>query len=428
MSEKSVRPSTIDGIKSLAKSIKRDKGIKHSEALDCAAQAAGFSNFTHATRELGDKPRHFLWITARWFDRATKERGQETLKVAFDRPYAELVSPSQARSDRYLGNVRADAPDHLVILSMSENVDLARRHVCEVARTLQFIDATGLKPSNARRPYPKGRFDNRVPNQDHASVWWDPVHRRHVLADEPYVRPEDPISEERLAWAKQYGWEIVKPGWGSIYWTDGGCWLFLMTDRAKGPSLKPLVDALEKAPKPVAAKRWTGFSGAYHAPVDTPGTRAAAAVKEAAVEKLRKPARKRASIAYTMSFVGRRLRPDARMPVQAHQEVGALLKSVLVAAAKRDGARTRIDRMRSELDEWVQREYSHSELDQETFSDLYYHEDDLDPSSPMSRDEMIRRIETARSILVRHYPDCPPLDDVKGQADRAIASIRSWRV
>lgn len=428
MSEKSVRPSTIDGIKSLAKSIKRDKGIKHSEALDCAAQAAGFSNFTHATRELGDKPRHFLWITARWFDRATKERGQETLKVAFDRPYAELVSPSQARSDRYLGNVRADAPDHLVILSMSENVDLARRHVCEVARTLQFIDATGLKPSDARRPYPKGRFDNRVPNQDHASVWWDPVHRRHVLADEPYVRPEDPISEERLAWAKRYGWEIVKPAWGSIYWTDGGCWLFLMTDRAKGPSLRPLVDALEKAPKPVAAKRWTGFSGAYHAAVDTPGTRAAAAAKEAAVAKVRKPARKRASIAYTMSFVGRRLRPDARMPVEAHQEVGTLLKSVLVAAAKRDGARTRIDRMRSELDEWVQREYSHSELDQETFSDLYYHEDDLDASLPMSRDEMIRRIETARSILARHYPDCPPLDEVKGQADRAIASIRSWRV
>ncbi|MES1973345.1 MAG: hypothetical protein V4472_12880 [Pseudomonadota bacterium] len=293
MSEKSVRPSTIDGIKSLAKSIKRDKGIKHSEALDCAAQAAGFSNFTHATRELGDKPRHFLWITARWFDRATKERGQETLKVGFDRPYAELVSPSQARSDRYLGNVRADAPDHLVILSMSENVDLARRHVCEVARTLQFIDATGLKPSDARRPYPKGRFDNRVPNQDHASVWWDPVHRRHVLADEPYVRPEDPISEERLAWAKRYGWEIVKPAWGSIYWTDGGCWLFLMTDRAKGPSLKPLADALEKAPKPVAAKRWTGFSGAYHAAVDTPGTRAGAAAKEAAVAKVRKPARKR---------------------------------------------------------------------------------------------------------------------------------------
>ncbi len=116
------------------------------------------------------------------------------------------------------------------------------------------------------------------------------------------------------------------------------------------------------------------------------------------------------------------------MPVEAHQEVGILLKSVLVAAAKRDGARTRIDRMRSELDEWVQREYSHSELDQETFSDLYYHEDDLDPSLPMSRDEMIRRIETARSILARHYPDCPPLDEVKGQADKAIASIQGWRI
>lgn len=428
MSEKSVRPSTIDGIKSLAKSIKRDKGIKHSEALECAAQAAGFNNFIHASRELGDKPRHFLWITARWFDRATKERGQETLKVAFDRPYAELVSPSQARNDRYLGNVRAEASDHLAILAMSESVELARRRVCEVARTLQFIDATGLKPSDARRPYPKGRFDNRVPDQDHASVWWDPVQRRHVLADEPYVRADDPISEERIAWAQRHGWEIIKPAWGSIYWTDGGCWLFLMADRATGPSLKPILEALEKAPNPVAAKRWTGFSGVYHAAVDTPGTRAAAAAREAAVPKVRKPARKRASIAYNMAFVGRRLRPDARMPVEAHQQVGALLKMVLVAATKRDGARTRIDRMRSDLDEWVQREYSPRELDQEIFSDLYYHEDDIDPRSPMSRDEMILNIETVKSILTRHYPDCPPLDEVTGQADRAIASLRSWRM
>lgn len=428
MSEKSVRPSTIDGIKSLAKSIKRDKGIKHSEALDCAAQSAGFNNFIHASRELDDKPRHYLWITARWFDRTTKARGQETLKVAFDRPYGELVSPSQARNDRYLGNVRAEAPDHLVILSMSQDVELARRRICEVARTLQFIDTTGLKPSDARQAYPKGRFDNRVPDQDHASVWWDPVHRRHVLADEPYVRADDPISEKRLAWAARHGWEIVKPDWGSIYWTDGGCWLFLMTDRAKGPSLNPLVQALEKAPKPVASKRWSGFSGDYHAAVDTPGTRAAAAAKAAAVPKPRKRARKRASIAYNMTFVGRRLRPDARMPIEAHKQVGGLLKTVLVAAERRDGARTRIDRMRSDLDEWVQREYSLRELDQQTFSELYYHEDNIDLRSPMSRDEMILRIETAKSILTLHYPDCPPLDEVKGQADRAIASIRSWRV
>lgn len=128
-----------------------------------------------------------------------------------------------------------------------------------------------------------------------------------------------------------------------------------------------------------------------------------------------------------MSFVGRRLRPNARMPVEAHQEVGGLLKSVLVAAERRDGARTRVDRMRSELDEWVMREYTTQELDQETFSDLYYHEHDGGPPPPIDRQEMIGRLERAKAILAQHYPDCPPLDGVISQADRAIASLASWR-
>jgi hypothetical protein len=428
MSEKSVRPSTIDGIKSLAKSLKREKAIKHAEALNLAAQAAGFNNFAHARRDLEGRPRHYLWITARWFERETKARGQETLKIALATPFAQLVTPSQARNDRYLGNVRSDTPDHIVILSISREQHLARRRVCEVARTLQFMEATGLKPSNARRTYPNRTIDSRVPDEDHPSVWWDPMNRRHVLADEPYVRATDPISPRRLDWAQRYGWEIVKPNWGSIYWADGGCWLFLMTDLSKGPSLEPMAKALENAARPATASAWSGVSAEYYAPVVTPGSQAIAVAKAIAQPKARKPARKRASVAYNMTFVGRRLRPDARMPIVAHQEVGGLLKSVLVAAERRDGVRTRVDRIRSELDEWVMREYSADQLDHETFSELYYHEHEGGTQQGLSREEMIRRLQTAKAILVRHYPDCPPLDGLKSQADRAIESLRSWRM
>jgi hypothetical protein len=54
-----VRPSTMEGIKRLAKSIKREKNITHTKALDLAAQAAGFENFQHAHKTLhaGSAPR-----------------------------------------------------------------------------------------------------------------------------------------------------------------------------------------------------------------------------------------------------------------------------------------------------------------------------------------------------------------------------------
>lgn len=46
----SLKPTTLSGIKSLAKGLKRTAGIKHAEALDRAAVQAGFQNWQEAAR------------------------------------------------------------------------------------------------------------------------------------------------------------------------------------------------------------------------------------------------------------------------------------------------------------------------------------------------------------------------------------------
>lgn len=48
------RPSSLDGIKRLAKQLSRQKGIKHHLALDEAAKLAGYQNFKHAQRSLSN--------------------------------------------------------------------------------------------------------------------------------------------------------------------------------------------------------------------------------------------------------------------------------------------------------------------------------------------------------------------------------------
>ncbi|WP_114947645.1 hypothetical protein [Microvirga calopogonii] len=50
MSMRPGQPSSIDGIKRLAKQIKAQKGLQHARALDEAARTAGFQNFAHANR------------------------------------------------------------------------------------------------------------------------------------------------------------------------------------------------------------------------------------------------------------------------------------------------------------------------------------------------------------------------------------------
>ena len=47
-----VRPSTLEGVKSLAAQLRKQQGIKHSTALDLAARAANCSNFKNAQRTL----------------------------------------------------------------------------------------------------------------------------------------------------------------------------------------------------------------------------------------------------------------------------------------------------------------------------------------------------------------------------------------
>lgn len=57
MSTDQIRPTTLAGIKRLAKTIKRKRGISQAKALDAAAQSAGCQNFRHARKAMApDRP------------------------------------------------------------------------------------------------------------------------------------------------------------------------------------------------------------------------------------------------------------------------------------------------------------------------------------------------------------------------------------
>ncbi|MDM0049856.1 hypothetical protein [Variovorax sp. J22R115] len=49
MSNDDIRPTTLVGIKRLAKAIKSAQGIPHHQALDEAARRANLQNFRHAS-------------------------------------------------------------------------------------------------------------------------------------------------------------------------------------------------------------------------------------------------------------------------------------------------------------------------------------------------------------------------------------------
>ena len=237
--------------------------------------------------------------------------------------------------------------------------------------------------------------------------------------------------EERQAWAQRHGVVIVKPSWPGMYYPEGGSRLYLVADAQKGIPLQPIAVALDRLSAPIVKEPWSGESGPILPYFVSPGTIAQAEVRALEPVKPRPKTAigRRNTTGYVQTFVGPQRRPSAKMPVGAHEKVGALLKSVLAASYHRKGVYNRVDTVRSELDEWVQREYSPIELPNDHFFDLYYHEGKVSNARTLSQKEKNQHaasLEEAKRILLSHYPDCKPLRVLLSRLESALGSMLTW--
>jgi hypothetical protein len=258
-------------IKRRAKSLKSLLHISHSEALDRAAVESGYHNYADARRSVMVAPTatladgHRVRLHAAWWDGATKERGHESLELALSRPWFEVLRADQFAPARYLREFAAGhEPDEIVRSQFARTASEARIHLYGAARTLQFADATGLRPSSGySRAYPscvKGRrsgFDPRqIPGRDHGSIWFEPSTRRYVIVDEPYEKAiSDARAEERRHWCEAFGYCMVKPTWPGMYAPDIGSQIYLFSSADKGVSLERLQQSLDQLPAPPIVAR-----------------------------------------------------------------------------------------------------------------------------------------------------------------------------
>src|SRR3546814_20391256 len=121
----SIRPSSVDGIKQLAKKIKRKLHIPHTQALDEASRQAGFENFVHAKRQLlgAVAPRGFpIFLSMHWTaPRRRKDEprpdgtwaGREILRVGLSRPLTAIVEQHRVGHGRGPSGLRLEYADHM---------------------------------------------------------------------------------------------------------------------------------------------------------------------------------------------------------------------------------------------------------------------------------------------------------------------------
>lgn len=214
-------PINLETLKRVARRIKRERDIPHFEALDLAAQQFGFANYTHSKRALEKGPLDScvkILVSAKARTNGSRAWVSSRIEVQIQQSLSELAVRKHMKG--YLAGCRVIDENNIELEPFDNNildVGVARNFVRQVARTLQFMDATGLKPSEAKRIYPGGGYWNRPPVADHDSGWYDPSSGAYFLLTEPYPGRLSANSPEQRQWEEKHSFSCERLNWGSIY-------------------------------------------------------------------------------------------------------------------------------------------------------------------------------------------------------------------
>lgn len=426
MATASIRPSTLGGIKQLAKKIRRERNISHSEALELASRQAGYENLVHAKRRLPvhGAPTSFpVYLTVHWQDwperngEATSSppcyrAGRETLRVDLARPLCQVVTKHRVSRARGLSGFRMEYADHLEHLTNIQGQDRARDVLVSAARSLHFMEATGLQPVSTNRYASLQSTMTHLPGNDHLSHWFDPATAVYVCLDEPYRPAVMGLIPGRQRWLEQTGLQMVTPEWEGIY-NAGHCVPHLISsDTALLQRVTAAVAKAQPLPSPTTWPHETGLCGEdFVSP------------QRLADAKPRRPRprpswrnHKGASPYGGAAGIPSKWRPAKPMQLELHRELGHLLQQ-LVGFSWR--VTQKLGTARSRLDEWSVLEHKH--LNNEVASDLYYGGRNIRFCTTDA--ERLDGLSKARALVGRGYDECKPRREILAIFDAAIGEV-----
>lgn len=423
-----ILPSTMDGIKRLAKTLKRELNLTHHQALDEAARRAGFENIRHAQHAIPAAPAAApslaspaVFLTAYWRS-PNGTSGRETLRLELPIPLSEFGAPASLRKARNLGGFRLEFADHL-----EREVDLdtqanARSELLAAARTLRFMSVTGLRPAPQRLESKLWSLFATLPTRDHPSCWVDPATQDWVFLNEAYTPATGYASamNEINTWATTNDVGFIAYRWNGLY-APGSTRpiLFFRSDELMDRFGAQLA-VLARDPAYQVDAAWNGLSAAYE-PFVSPARDRAGKRRRPRPAPAPRGVVRAGALPYgaTRGGMTSRWRPAAALPLHTHLAIGPLI-AALCSSALPKVAERRFAMLRSDLDDWLQMEYPGEKMTAEQFHSAYYgtHRDPIMTRDGQlaAADQIIRAIETG-------YPSCAPVKQALKQLREARAAI-----
>ncbi|MFJ3430051.1 hypothetical protein [Pseudomonas fragi] len=252
------KPNSIGGIKKLAKELKAASKSTHFQALNLAAQQAGFNNFNHACNllntpacRISNTYTHQVTISARWRD-WQGNKGIVSTTVSIPKPLHQLIRLKSLFG--LLSGLGVSGPEDLSFIDVFPGEGHTEMRVFTAARAIRFIATTGLIPAPTPRnalPFFKDTYGSQgmIPSGDHTRFWKDPISGHHVVTDEPYFGEDTPslIKAKRIEWANEHHLSVAFPKWHGMHNPGYGTRITLFSQSL---NVAPFARALDNIPVP----------------------------------------------------------------------------------------------------------------------------------------------------------------------------------
>ncbi|HBO94750.1 MAG TPA: hypothetical protein DD667_15820 [Gammaproteobacteria bacterium] len=397
-------PSTLRGISRLAKKIVRERGIKHTIALDVAAQISGYQNFKHARRRLASQAEPIvlqpLYLTVYWHDRdGDPFSGRCTAEVELPPDTISALPSLKDRGYWMFGGFELESEDHLRGRLDATSQERAMKRITDAVRQLQFCVATGLRSMRKKADKRRVEFLHELPGRDHISLWIDGATGGWLALDEPYPPRYSEKESKRKKWIEQHGLTETAPDWGGLYLPGSSVPFFLSADSDLLQRVTGIVEQMASVP----SIDWDTHSGDYSSHFHSPARVASG-----------KPYRGRPQPSFgqragAIPYGGRPgeasdWRPAEPMSIKQHQALGIILRG-LAWSDLSVPVLEKLSSAISRLDDWSFLEHP----DGTGLDDLYYGDK---RATYAAFEDVLKGVAKARALIVAGYDECRPRRDL----------------
>ncbi|KPA87829.1 hypothetical protein PF66_05787 [Pseudomonas asplenii] len=413
-------PSTVDGIKRLAKAIKRESRITHHEALEEAARKAGFQNFRHAKRAIAKATTQSYpaYVTVYWRDLRAEvpSSGRYTVEINLKHPLSVLLADGLKVGGTYLRRFKLEALDHLEIRTDAVSQHSAKHYLDQATSTLLFMDSTGLMRVFRKENVEIMNGLDRIPKADHMTGWEDPQTGDWLLLDEPYISP---TPEFRKEWLQDHALHQVAPTWPGLYYPGNAVPYLISPSQALLMKVRVQVEQIPDSAYPQGAPQEMAYDSRFISPART------ASGKPPKIRTMPFNGIRNGAIAYGGEpGIPAKWRPARSMSLKMHTSIGPILHKLCNSSARVGGVTARVyeklNQVRSRLEDWAYMEHPGG-FTAEISAKLYYGRAVDGYTTPQ---DALKAIETVRDMLLKAYGECKPRAQMLAKIEAAAADLR----